>query len=90
MPRNLTPWSTSGDNTYGGGTTVSAGTLLVANTSNSATGSGSVTVNAGATLAGTGMISGASFSLSGTNTSNRANVLVGMPSHFAHGHPVAN
>jgi hypothetical protein len=36
------------------------------------------------------MISGASFSLSGTNTSNRANVLVGMPSHFAHGHPVAN
>jgi len=43
--------------TYTGGTTVSAGTLLVNNTSGSGTGSGSVTVNGG-TLSGTGVIAG--------------------------------
>ena len=44
-------------NTYGGGTTVSAGRLLVSNTSGSGTGSGPVVVDAG-TLGGTGSISG--------------------------------
>ncbi|MFO0937987.1 MAG: autotransporter-associated beta strand repeat-containing protein [Gemmataceae bacterium] len=37
-------------NTYGAGTTVSAGTLLVSNRSGSATGTGTVTVQSGATL----------------------------------------
>lgn len=45
-------------NSYEGGTTVDAGTLLVSNTIGSATGSGSVVVNAGATLAGSGSIAG--------------------------------
>jgi fibronectin-binding autotransporter adhesin len=49
----------SGANTYGGGTTVSGGTLLVNNTSGSGTGTGAVTVtNSGTTLGGTGTISG--------------------------------
>jgi autotransporter-associated beta strand protein len=39
-------------NTYGGGTTVSAGTLYVTNTTGSATGAGAVTVNSGAQLIG--------------------------------------
>lgn len=43
-------------NTYSGGTTVNAGTLLVSNTSGSATGSGGLTVNAGGTLSGNGRI----------------------------------
>lgn len=47
----------SGANTYGGGTTISAGTLLVANGSgSSATGSGTVNVGASGTLGGTGYI----------------------------------
>ena len=47
----------TGNNGYGGGTTVSAGTLQVGNASGtSATGSGSVTVNSGATLQGAGFI----------------------------------
>ncbi len=49
----------SGANTYNGGTTVSAGTLLVNNTSGSGTGTGAVTVAASARLGGTGTISGA-------------------------------
>lgn len=44
-------------NTYSGGTTVSAGRLLVNNTTNSGTGTGTVTVNGG-TLGGTGTIAG--------------------------------
>ena len=48
----------SGVNTYTGGTTVSAGTLIVSNTTGSATGTGAVSVNAG-TLGGSGIISGA-------------------------------
>lgn len=44
------------DNTYSGGTTVSAGTLEVNNTSGSGTGSGTVTVDAGANLSGEGFI----------------------------------
>ncbi len=46
----------SGNNTYSGGTIVSAGTLLVNNTSGSGTGSGNVIVEGGATLGGTGAI----------------------------------
>jgi fibronectin-binding autotransporter adhesin len=47
----------TGNNTYDGGTTISAGRLLVSNTTGSGTGSGAVAVNAG-TLGGTGSISG--------------------------------
>ncbi len=45
-------------NTYSGGTTLSAGTLLVNNTSGSGTGSGNLTINGGI-LGGTGSIAGA-------------------------------
>lgn len=45
-------------NTYDGGTTVSAGTLLVSNSSGSGTGTGAVSVTAG-TFGGTGQVSGA-------------------------------
>ena len=48
----------SAANTYSGGTTVSAGRLLVNNVNGSGTGSGSVTVNGGA-LGGNGTIAGA-------------------------------
>ena len=47
----------SGANTYTGGTTVSAGTLLITSRSGSGTGTGALQVNAG-TLGGTGRISG--------------------------------
>jgi fibronectin-binding autotransporter adhesin len=45
-------------NTYSGGTTVSAGTLVASNFGGSATGSGSVSVLPGATLSGFGTIAG--------------------------------
>jgi autotransporter-associated beta strand protein len=45
-------------NTFGGGTTVSNGTLLVNNTAGSGTGTGAVTVVSGATLGGNGTIGG--------------------------------
>jgi fibronectin-binding autotransporter adhesin len=48
----------NGSNTYGQGTYVSVGTLLVNNTSGSATGAGAVSVSSGATLGGNGTISG--------------------------------
>jgi autotransporter-associated beta strand protein len=48
-----------GDSTYSGGTTITAGTLLVNNTTGSGAGSGIVTVNAAGTLGGNGIISGA-------------------------------
>ncbi len=48
--------SASTGNTYTGGTTVSAGTLLANNSTGSATGSGAVMVNSGGTLGGTGAI----------------------------------
>lgn len=47
----------AGANTYSGGTTINAGTLLVNNTTGSGTGAGAVQVNAG-TLGGSGSISG--------------------------------
>jgi autotransporter-associated beta strand protein len=46
-------------NTYAGGTTIAAGSLLANNTSGSATGTGAVTVNAGARFGGTGAVTGA-------------------------------
>jgi len=49
---------TGNSNTYTGGTTVTAGTLLVNNTSESGLGAGAAVVNGG-TLGGTGSISGA-------------------------------
>jgi len=69
-------------NTYTGGTSVTAGALLLINTSNSATGTGSLTVSAGAVLAGTGRSSGSSFSVAGTGTTTatEATVLVGQTS----------
>jgi autotransporter-associated beta strand protein len=48
----------TGNNSYSGGTTVTAGTLQVNNTTGSGTGSGTVTVNSGATLGGSGTIGG--------------------------------
>ena len=48
-----------GANTFGGGVTVVAGTLLADNSSGSAGGTGNVIVDSGATLGGTGTISGA-------------------------------
>ncbi len=48
----------SGASLYTGGTTVSAGTLVVANATGSATGTGAVSVTAG-TLGGSGIIAGA-------------------------------
>ncbi len=48
----------SGANTYTGGTTVTAGALVINNTTDSGTGSGAVQVNQG-TLAGSGTITGA-------------------------------
>ena len=52
-------------NTYGGGTTVNAGTVLVNNTSGSGTGSGAVMLNGGV-LGGTGTISNNLFVNGGT------------------------
>lgn len=49
----------AGANSYTGGTTVSAGTLLVTNSSGSGTGSGAVTVGGSGVLAGSGSIAGA-------------------------------
>jgi autotransporter-associated beta strand protein len=48
----------AGPNTYGGGTTVNGGTLLVNNATGSGTGAGGVAVNATGTLGGTGTIAG--------------------------------
>ena len=55
----------TGTNTYSGGTTVSAGTLLVNNTTGSGTGTGAVTVGSGGTLGGSGKVTGATTLNSG-------------------------
>jgi len=52
-------WTLTNANTYTGGTTINAGTLMVNNTTGSGLGTGAVTVNSGGTLAGTGSVSGA-------------------------------
>lgn len=49
-------WTITGGSTHGGGTAVTAGTLLVTNTTGSATGTGAVTVASGAVLGGSGRI----------------------------------
>jgi autotransporter-associated beta strand protein len=49
----------TGANAYGGGTTVSGGTLLINNGNGSGTGAGPVIVSPGGTLAGAGVITGA-------------------------------
>jgi autotransporter-associated beta strand protein len=54
-------------NTYGGGTTVSAGQLIVTNTSGSGTGTGNVTVNGGSLEVGNG---GTGGSVSGNIVNN--------------------
>ena len=59
----------TGANIYSGGTTVSAGTLLVNNSTGSGTGSGTVTVSSGATFGGSGRISGGVIFNSGANAS---------------------
>jgi autotransporter-associated beta strand protein len=61
--------SSAAGNSYSGGTTVSAGTLLANNTSGSATGTGSVSVASTATLGGVGFLTpGANNSVDVTGT----------------------
>ena len=55
----------TGANTYDGGTTVSAGGLVVGNTTGSGVGTGALVVQAGAFLRGTGFIGGATTIQSG-------------------------
>jgi len=63
-------------NTYGGSTTIKAGTLLVENTTLSATGAGAVSVQNGA-LGGTGRVSGAVTVGDGTGTAGTASIFAG-------------
>jgi hypothetical protein len=74
----------AGSNTFQGltvGTGSDTPTLFLTNgTSGSATGTTTLRVNAGSTLAGNGTSSGTSFNVSGTSTSARANILVGLTS----------
>jgi autotransporter-associated beta strand protein len=81
----------SGANTYGGGTTVSAGTLLVSNASGSGTGAGAVAVGA-ATLGGTGFINGpvtltgdSTLSSTGTLTINSTLTIEGLANQLSSG-----
>ena len=55
-PTGTVELSRAAGNSYTGGTTVTAGTLIISNTSGSATGTAGVTVASGATLGGTGRI----------------------------------
>jgi len=62
-------WRLTGSSTYSGGTTVSAGTLLINNTDGSGTGTGLVTVGEDGSIGGNGVIapgSGAFLSVAGT------------------------
>lgn len=63
----------TGNSTYAGGTTVSAGTLCVNNSTGSGTGSGALEVFAGATLSGQGIIGSA------TTIDNGATLAPGNP-----------
>jgi autotransporter-associated beta strand protein len=63
----------SGNSSYTGGTTISAGTLLVSNLTGSATGSGDLEVFSGATLTGNGIIG------SSTTIDNGATLAPGSP-----------
>jgi autotransporter-associated beta strand protein len=86
----------SGPGTYGGGTIVFAGTLLVENTADSATGSGAVTVGA-ATLGGTGFINGpvtltgdSTLTSTGTLTINNTLTVRGLANQLAGGTVLTN
>jgi len=69
----------TGANTYSGGTTINAGTLLVNNTSGSGTGSSFVVVtNANTTLGGSGTMSGAVTMNAGTILSPGTNSTTGL------------
>jgi len=59
----------TGSNTYSGGTTLNAGTLLVNNATGSGTGSGTVTALSGTTFGGTGMVAGNVIFYAGANAS---------------------
>lgn len=61
-------WTLSGNNTYTGVTTVSAGALQVGSAGVGRTGTGNVTVQSGATLFGTGTVQGTSFTAQSGST----------------------
>jgi autotransporter-associated beta strand protein len=71
----------TGSNTYGGGTAVNKGTLLVNNSSGSGVGNGAVTVASGATLGGGGATLGGGGDIGGAVTINGGGI-------FAPGNPV--
>ena len=58
----------TGNNTYAGGTTVSAGTIRVNNTAGSGTGTGPVTIASGGTLGGSGTIQNSTGSVVAVNS----------------------
>jgi len=64
---------TATNNTYSGGTTISAGTLLVDNLAGTGVGVGAVTVASGGTLGGTGIVTGT------VNVSNGGTLAPGSP-----------
>ncbi|OYW76648.1 MAG: hypothetical protein B7Z37_07545, partial [Verrucomicrobia bacterium 12-59-8] len=61
-------WVLTGDNTYSGATTVSAGQLQVGSGGAGQTGTGDVTVQSGGTLFGTGLIQGPNFTADSGST----------------------
>jgi autotransporter-associated beta strand protein len=68
------------NNSYTGGTTIVAGTVLANNTAGSATGSGAVTVEAAGTLAGTGAVvagAGNNITIDGTLSTGLSGAVTG-------------